>query len=565
MNKIFKILSYLKATKSLNLLYLISIISSLLEYLFIFLIYSTVNYRVQDEIPVSISKIISFFESYKIINNENLYFLLISILVIVFLLKTFIGLFFNFKLSYISQKIVYLLSNKVLKLSLKDNLVLENKKNSSYYKNTIIVDSPMFGSSVLQPLFFFINDFLIFIAILFFLFLAQPIVSIYISLVVIFVFSILYFLFKGKLIKWGQVREKSSFTSIQKINEIYKGILEIKIYNVENFFYKNILIHLDKLRSVLTKTNFLNHLPRVILETLIFAVLFIILFIEFIEKDTSLLPYISALLAGSIKLIPIFSRIMTSVQNFFFAKSIIKKFYSLLKSNIVSEKKKQNIDFYKSREISFIEINNLSFNFKDDKILKNINLRLNKNFPIGITGESGSGKSTLAKIICGISKNFTGKIKFLDTKKNILYSKPSIGLASIIPQDVFIFDDTLINNLVFSKKKISKKDFGRRYNNLLKNLKINNARKLGEDGKKISGGQRQRLGVLRSLFFDKKIIIFDESTSNLDENNKILLLDLVNFLKKDKIIIIISHDKKFLKICKKIYILKKGNLIAKKA
>lgn len=564
MNKIFSILSNLKAARSINILFIISILSSLLEYLFIYLIYSTVNYRVEDVLPKSAQKIIDIFNSFYSLNSENLYLTLIKILIVIFIAKTLVGLFYNFKLSYVSQKIVYTLSDKILKISLSKNISLENKKNSSFYKNTIVVDAPMFGSSVLQPIFFIVNDLLIFFAILIFLFLAEPLVSLYISGTVLFVFLILYLIFKKRLIKWGEIREQSSLKLIQKLNEIYKGIFEIKIYNVESYFYKNIIIQLNKLRLVLTKSNFLNHFPRVILETLIFIILFIILFIELVRSEASILPYISALFAASIKLIPIISRVMTNIQNFFFARSIINKFYNLLNVNKKIKIDEKIIDQSKSKEISLIKIINLSFKYKKNIILKKINIDLKKGYPVGITGESGGGKSTIAAIIGGMINDYSGKIEFYDDKKNKLYDKTEVGLASIIPQDVFVFDDILINNLIFDKKNLAKKILEDPYNSLLKNLNINKNRKLGEDGQKISGGQRQRLGVLRSLIFDKRVLIFDESTSNLDKKNKIFLFELINFLKKDKLILIVSHDKAFLSICKKVLILKKGTLRVQK-
>ena len=133
-------------------------------------------------------------------------------------------------------------------------------------------------------------------------------------------------------------------------------------------------------------------------------------------------------------------------------------------------------------------------------------------------------------------------------------------MASIIPQDIFIIDDTLETNISFNQSKKIQTQNLNLINSLLKTLGIDYRRKLGEDGKKISGGQKQRVGIIRSLFFNKEVLIFDETTSNLDLRNKIALFKIIKIFKKEKIIIVISHDKKFLKICDKTYILKNGKL-----
>ena len=72
------------------------------------------------------------------------------------------------------------------------------------------------------------------------------------------------------------------------------------------------------------------------------------------------------------------------------------------------------------------------------------------------------------------------------------------------------------------------------------------------------------MGIIRSLFFDKEILIFDESTSNLDKKNKLIILNIVKKLKQEKLILIISHDKKFLDICDKLFELKEGRLLKRK-
>jgi ABC-type bacteriocin/lantibiotic exporter with double-glycine peptidase domain len=562
MIKVLKIIRSLKEIKAFYVLIAGSIILSLLEYLFIFLIFSLINYKISGHIPASYNNFISFFEEITKINFNTFSFFFLT-LILVFFLKTILYIFYNFFISYFSQKISYKLSKEIIARSINGDKILTNQENSSFYKNTIIVDVPMFVSSVLQPLLFLINDSLVFFGILFFLFLNNSLISFYLSTFVICTCLIFYFYIKNKLIVWGKFREQSSLNLIQNLNEVYRGILEIKIYNVENFFFKKILKNLHKTRIALTNTGFFIHFPRIILEIIIFFSLFFLLYLSASEANYSVIPYLSALLAASIKMIPMFSRIMTSIQGYYFAKLVVKKIYGLV---IKSDK-----DFFgngniltKPSNIQYIKITKLSCQLNKNYLFKNINLLLKKGSIVGITGESGVGKSTITRIIAGTHSEFSGHIKYYDDNNNLILKKPVLGSASIIPQDVFVFDDTLLKNISFNHHSDLQFKNKKNYQFFFNKMKVNLKRKLGEDGKKISGGEKQRLGVMRSLIFDKEIIIFDESTSNLDYKNKLRLFKIINILKKSKIILVISHDKSFLEICDKVFILKNTKLIMKR-
>ena len=99
---------------------------------------------------------------------------------------------------------------------------------------------PLFINSVVQPLFFLINDALILSAILIFLFITNTLISMYLIIFISFTFLIFYFYLKNKLIVWGKIREESSSNLIKNLNEVYKGLLEIKIYDVAKFFFYKI-------------------------------------------------------------------------------------------------------------------------------------------------------------------------------------------------------------------------------------------------------------------------------------------------------------------------------------
>lgn len=483
MNKIFLIFKKIHALKLFYFLTFFSLILSIFEYSFIFTIYSLVDYQITNNLHSILENIILFLNmKYEIALNKFNFLLLL--VVIIFCIKTALYLLYNYIISAFSQNISYKLAKKIFVSSFNNNKdVLNHNKNSSYYKNTIIVDVPLFINSVVQPLFFLINDALILSAILIFLFITNTLISMYLIIFISFSCLIFYIYLKNKLIVWGKIREESSSNLIKNLNEVYKGLLEIKIYDVAKFFFYKISNELDNIRESLTKTNFFIHFPRIVLEIIIFFSIFLLIFLSTgNENAISILPYLSAAVAASIKIIPMFSRIMTGIQGYYFAKQVVNKINNLLKINPLKENNYNNEK--KLEKINEVRIQNLTFKQKNKVILNKINLNLRKDFIVGITGDSGTGKSTFARILAGLEKGYSGRIKFYKNKKLLLHNNPIIGLTSIIPQDVFVFDDTLDNNIKFKKNKDILNQNEKLLEELTNKIDIDKRRNLGEDGKK---------------------------------------------------------------------------------
>ena len=214
-------------------------------------------------------------------------------------------------------------------------------------------------------------------------------------------------------------------------------------------------------------------------------------------------------------------------------------------------------------------MDNISFNYETDKkvALNNINIDIKKGKSVGIIGKSGSGKSTLIDIIIGLLEPSSGEIlidgKKIGTKK-ILWQKQ----LGYIPQEIYLLDDTIRNNITFGieNDKIDeellldtiKKSQLENFINSLPN-KLDTI--VGERGARISGGEKQRIGIARALYNKPKIMIFDEATSALDIYNENKILEEVFENKKDKTLIIISHRNNTVKYCDSIYVMEDGKII----
>ena len=212
-----------------------------------------------------------------------------------------------------------------------------------------------------------------------------------------------------------------------------------------------------------------------------------------------------------------------------------------------------------------LALKDLHFAYGDKMVLDGVNLELKKGQKIAIAGASGVGKSTLAKVMVGFYKPLRGDILY----DNISYTK--IGNETIrenvvlVEQMPLLFNDTLRMNLTLGRDIADKRLIEVLEKVTLKNL-LNELDEgldtvLGKHGVKFSGGQRQRVAIARALLQNPRVIIFDESTSALDTQTELEVIDAIDELLEGKTAIIIAHRESTLKSADKIYTLQDGKLV----
>jgi subfamily B ATP-binding cassette protein MsbA len=241
-------------------------------------------------------------------------------------------------------------------------------------------------------------------------------------------------------------------------------------------------------------------------------------------------------------------------------KPVIDRIQYLLN---LPEEKKEGILFNGLKEK--IEYKNVSLKIGENQILKDINLKINKGEKVGIVGLTGSGKSTLVKLIPALIKDFEGKLLIdnYDVREyNVSSLRKYIGYVS---QEVFIFNDTLRNNLLIAKPdatdeelihalKKAKADFAFNLENGLDTV-------LGEKGSRLSGGERQRISIARLFLKNPDIIIIDEGTSALDVETEEYVMEEIKKEFNDKTVVMITHRLKVLDIAEKIVVMENGQIV----
>ena len=221
--------------------------------------------------------------------------------------------------------------------------------------------------------------------------------------------------------------------------------------------------------------------------------------------------------------------------------------------------------------LKLVNVNKYFNRFKSNQIhvINNTSLDLEDNGLIALLGESGSGKTTLLNAMGGLDKVNNGKI-YIDGKKlpkHFSYKKDKIRTLNIgyIFQNFNLLDNlTVFDNVALSLKMIgikNKKEIEEKVNYVLK--KTNMYRFRNRLCTALSGGQRQRVAIARALVKNPKVIIADEPTGNLDSNNTIEVMNIIKSISKEKLVILVTHEKEIAEFyASKIIRLEDGKIIS---
>ena len=214
---------------------------------------------------------------------------------------------------------------------------------------------------------------------------------------------------------------------------------------------------------------------------------------------------------------------------------------------------------------SEIALNNVSFKYEDDLVLKNLSLKIPKGKSVALVGQSGSGKSTIANLVTRFYDVNEGSITIDGDNIKDLTKHSLRHLMGLVTQDSILFNDSVKNNVLIGKEDATDEE-------VIEALKIANAwefvkdlpngidSNIGDAGGKISGGQKQRLNIARAVLKNPPIMILDEATSALDtESERLVQVDLDNMM-KNRTSIVIAHRLSTIQNADQIVVFSKGEI-----
>ena len=506
----------------------------------------------EGEVPKNYDKLFKLKEYF---NTElsNLHFIVL-VLIILSLLKFLVSLIYlNLSTKYIFQNLKKI-TTKIYENILSKEYLEFIKKDTSHYLKNIINEPSFFSSNVFLPFFLIIPDIIILISYLVFLTIYNLEITIFVSVFLIFVSYFYFSFYKTKLSNFIEQRQISNENFIKIVKDSFSLFKEIKFLKFDLKFLSNLKIHLNNFFNPQEKVIIITQTPRIFMEFIgIVLISAIIIFSDIIFDDQNIIVSLGVFFVILIKLIPIFNKLVSNIQILNSQKKVLNEIYESIK--VIPNKK----EFFKLNNFKKEIKMNLNFDYEKKVIFKNLNFNIYKNQIVGLIGKSGSGKTTLIDILLGLIKMPNGKI-FIDdidvSNKNLDLS----NLMTVVPQNIHLLNTSLKNNITlnfFTEDNIDQNRLNKSINLAgLKNLVDNKGIDMvvGENGSNLSGGQSQRIGIARAIYQNKKIIIFDEFTSSLDDETESKIIESLIKLKEENLTMVIStHKKKLLYICDNVY------------
>lgn len=392
-----------------------------------------------------------------------------------------------------------------------------------------------------------------------------------VGLILIIFLIILYFIIKKytPLLKDAHKERKTtqdSFTSLA--NESIRGIREIKTLGIKEQLINNAKKSIDNIFKVSkkeidleTRFNIVISLLKEVLEVGVFIICIILLY------------YKQITLTFFIAMTYYIYRYMWFIECLNdFTETYQKVSVSLDRVNEILENQKFNDVVFGNTNINnmkgIIKFKDVLFSYpNEEKVLDDFNLIIEPNKKIAIVGASGQGKSTLFNLITRLFDANAGTISIDDVNILDISEECLRKNVSIIRQEPFIFNRTILENFKIIDENIKLKDVKKYVKEAYLDEYIESLPKkydtlLGEGGVNLSGGQKQRLAIARTLAKNSKIILFDEATSALDNNSQEFIKKSIDNLVKNHTVVIVAHRLSTIIDADVIYVIDKGKVIA---
>ncbi|WP_330383678.1 amino acid ABC transporter ATP-binding/permease protein [Romboutsia hominis] len=339
-----------------------------------------------------------------------------------------------------------------------------------------------------------------------------------------------------------------------------RGIKEILLFGQGDNRLNSINKNSDKLNEKMKVIKSHEGLIRALTDITIMIAILITLYVgvELFKADTINLGQVIValvLLSSSFGPTVALSNLSNNLMHTF---ACAQRLFDILDEVPAVEEVSGNCDL----EMNNTNINDLEFKYadRDEVLLKDVNLNIKKGDKVAIIGESGCGKSTLLKLMMRFWDVENGSIEIDNKNIKTIPTKALRKSQSLVSQETFLFNDTIINNLKIGKKDATIEEVisackKASVHEFIETLPNGYETNVGEIGSNLSSGEKQRLGIARAFLHNPQVLILDEPTSNLDTLNEAQILKSIKEESDDKTIIMVSHRKSSTSICdKKVYV-----------
>jgi ABC-type multidrug transport system fused ATPase/permease subunit len=444
-------------------------------------------------------------------------------------------------------------------------------KTENYNRKIAVVGAqvPRFVYMLFQPFLLLTSQAFIVLLILIGLLVMDPLLACIAGGLIGGSYLVTYVVLRRKLAYHGAVISEKNDKVQRILSESFIGIKDVKLDSLESMYierYSKINVRGLKSQAFIALA---GELPRFVIESISFGAILILALVLLTTQDdiTSVVPVLSIYALAGYKLLPTLQQIYKALSSLSGHGSVAKTVLRNLQST--ADDPSSVARSVSPMDIHQVQLSNAEFSYGKESVpaVQDVSLTLARGEIYSLVGHSGSGKSTLADIVLGLLKLNSGDLIVNDR----VLSDQQLGAfrkkVGYVAQIIFILEDSVINNVAFGvpeaeidmdrvKQALTLANADEFVNELPNGIHSN----LGQDGKLLSGGQRQRIGIARALYKQTDLLVLDEPTSALDMESEYKLMKTLNSLKKDLIILVISHRPASIKMSDKIILMSSGRL-----
>ncbi len=393
-------------------------------------------------------------------------------------------------------------------------------------------------------------------------------ITVIISVAVLIILGIVA-LFSTNFSKYAGKKRIDMYQKISSDAQQYlSGVRQVKLFSMQNKVIGEFVKKHEKVKNILVKLALFSNMPQPFGEVVIVALFMGAILFYYTNCSTDMmriLPSLAFIAVASQRLYGNVAVIVSSRMVILSFAPSLKNVYESIYGKTYRVERIRRGCVIKGIGKSLL-FDNLGFSYGNGKrVFSGVNLEIKRGDMAAIVGRSGSGKTTLVDILCGLYLNYEGKLMIDGTELRELNIDSWRRMIGFVSQESFIFDTTVYDNILIGNpgasfddiKDAAKKAFA---DDFISELPDGYYTRLGEGGALISGGQRQRIAIARALVRKPKLLIFDEATNSLDSEAENEIKTVMESLRGDITIIVITHNIGFVEKADIIYDMEKGIL-----
>jgi len=364
---------------------------------------------------------------------------------------------------------------------------------------------------------------------------------------------------------------KMHLISLQSENEVISnyvhGLRQIRSVNGDSYWKKLYNQALQEYWPQYIKYNLFSILPGALLQCIVFSTLAIVVILLYYYYEggfISIIPLVGIFAFSALKIIPRLTSMSERYMTMMDSWPNLETIYHFLNDPRYNTIKKGSLQF--DSLISDIIFDNVSFSYNNElNLIKNVNLAIKNNKISALVGSSGSGKSTIISLLLHYYDVTAGRILINDIDLRQYDMKTFLKKVGYVSQDTFIYNATIRENISFggyySDVQIFEAAKKANIHAFIDNLPRGYDSIVGDQGLKLSGGEKQRIAIARALVRDPVLLVLDEATSNLDNESEAIVQDSINNISRTITTFVVAHRLSTIKKADTIYVMNKGSIV----